>query len=77
MSRTPQERNLALVECVLGRSVFRQTLKLYLERGTRPHAQQVEEFIRRVRPELTEDTIVRRAQTVLRCADRITNLTKR
>ena len=77
MSRPPQERNLALIECVLERRVFRQTLKLYLERGTRPAAEQVEEFIRRVRPELTEDTIGRRAQTVLRWADWIMNLTKR
>lgn len=77
MSKSPQQRNLALVECVLERRVFRQTLKLYLEGGARPPAQQVEEFIRRVRPELTEDTIVRRAQTVLRWADWIMNLTKR
>ncbi|HVF43506.1 MAG TPA: hypothetical protein VM936_10870, partial [Pyrinomonadaceae bacterium] len=77
MSRPPQERNLALVECVLGRGVFRQTLKLCLERGTRPHARQVEEFVRRVRPELTEDTVTRRAQTVLRWADWIMNLTRR
>lgn len=77
MSRPPQERNLALIECVLERRVFRKTLELYLERDTRPPAPQVEEFIRCVRPELTEDTIVRRAQTVLRWADWINNLTKR
>ncbi|HWT02182.1 MAG TPA: hypothetical protein VN256_18165 [Pyrinomonadaceae bacterium] len=76
MSRPPRERNLALVERLLRRKVFRQTFGLYLERGARPAAEQVEEFIRRVRPELTDDTIERRAKTVLSWADWVVNLSK-
>jgi hypothetical protein len=77
MSLPPRERNLALVECIVGRGVFRQTLILYLERGARPAAEQVGEFIRRVRPELTDDTIGRRAKTVLSWADWVYKLSGR
>ncbi|MDQ3743432.1 MAG: hypothetical protein M3444_03525 [Acidobacteriota bacterium] len=76
MSRPPRERNLALVERLLERKVFRQTLGPYLERGARPSAKRVEEFIRRARPELTDDTIERRAKTVLSWADWVVNLSE-
>jgi hypothetical protein len=74
MSRPPRERNLALVECVLARKVFRQALKLKLEGGGRPAAKRVEEFIRRARPELSDDTVERRAKTVLSWANWIADL---
>ena len=74
MSKPPRERNLALVECILERKVFRRALGLYLERGERPAAEQIEEFIRRLRPELSERTIGRRARTVLSWADWVMNL---
>jgi hypothetical protein len=76
MSLPPQERNLALVECILKRKVFRRTLELHLEQGARPAAERVEEFIRRVRPELTDDTIERRAKTVLSWADWMVKLSE-
>jgi hypothetical protein len=76
MSRPPRERNLALVECILERKVFHQTLKLYLERGERPANEQVVELMRPVRPELKGKTLGRRAQTVVLWADWIVNLSK-
>ncbi|HEX8721168.1 MAG TPA: hypothetical protein VF736_11090 [Pyrinomonadaceae bacterium] len=69
MSRPPRERNLALVERMLARGVFRRTLGLYVGRGERPAAEAVAGFIREARPELTDDTIRRRASTVLSWAD--------
>jgi hypothetical protein len=74
MSRPPRERNLALVKCVLERKVFRRTLELYLERGRRPADERVVEFIRPLRPELSPDTMGRRARTVLSWADWVMNL---
>jgi hypothetical protein len=77
MSKPPRARNLALVECILERKVFRRTLELYLDRDERPAAEQVEEFIRLVRPELSSHTIGRRAKTVLSWADWVMNLPAR
>jgi hypothetical protein len=76
MSLPPRERNLALVECLLGREVLHQTLKPYLERGERPTNEQVVELMTRVRPELKGRTPGRRAQTVLSWADWVVNLAK-
>lgn len=76
MSKPPRERNLALVERLFEREVFRRTLGPYIERGERPATERVEEFIRRVRPELTDDTIERRAKTVLSWADWVVNLSR-
>lgn len=76
MSKPPQERNLALVECVLARKVFRRAVELYVEQTQRPESERVEEFIRAVRPELSNDTVGRRAKTVLSWADWIVNLSK-
>jgi hypothetical protein len=76
MSLPPRARNLALVECLVERRVFRRTLELYLGRGERPEAGQVEGLIRAARPELSEETIGRRAKTVLAWADWVVNLTK-
>lgn len=76
MSRSPQARNLALVECVLERKVFRQTVKLYFERREKPSVEQVEEIMRAARLGLDGSTIRRRAQTVLSWADWIMSLSK-
>ena len=75
MSLAPRARNRALVECLLARRVFHDTLKIYLEAGERPAAGQVEEFIRRARPELSDDTVKRRAGTVLSWAGWVMGLT--
>lgn len=76
MSKPPQERNLALVECVLARKVFRRVVELYLEQKQRPASERVEGFIRAARPELSDDTVGRRAKTVLSWADWLVNLSK-
>lgn len=76
MSRPPQERNLALVKCVLARKVFRRAIELHLERGGRPAGGRVEEFIRAARPELSDDTVERRAKTVLSWTNWIVELSR-
>lgn len=77
MSRHPQARNLALVECVLERNVFNRALRIYFESARRPSSEQVEEIMKSARLGLSGKTIPRRAQTVLRWVDWITTLEKR
>jgi hypothetical protein len=74
MSRHPQTRNLALVECILERGVLNRALRIYFESGRRPSSEQVEEIMRGARLELSGKTIPRRAQTVLRWVDWVTTL---
>jgi uncharacterized protein YkuJ len=74
MSRHPQTRNLALVECILERGVLNRALRIYFESGRRPSSEQVEEIMRGARLGLSGKTIPRRAQTVLRWVDWITTL---
>jgi hypothetical protein len=75
MAMQPRARNLALVECIVQRKVFRQTLRVYLERGEKPPREQVEEYIGRARPELrSADTVSRRTTTVLSWAGWVMSL---
>ena len=74
MSRPPRERNLALVECMLKRKVFRQALELYFEHGQRPASEQVRTLIRAAELGLSESTVKRRATTVLAWADWVVSL---
>ncbi len=74
MSRSPRERNLALVERVLARTVFRQAVELYLEQGQRPASEHVRALIRAAELGLSESTVKRRTTTVLAWADWIVNL---
>jgi hypothetical protein len=74
MSKPPRERNLALVERVLARKVFRQAVELYLEQGQRPASEQVRGLIRAAELGLSESTVKRRATTVLAWAGWIVNL---
>ncbi|HKQ52793.1 MAG TPA: hypothetical protein VJT74_10515, partial [Pyrinomonadaceae bacterium] len=60
MSRYPQARNLALVECILERNVFNRALKIYFESGRRPSSEQVEEIMKRAGLGLSGKTIPRR-----------------
>lgn len=66
MSRHPQARNLALVECMLERNVLNRALRIYFESGQRPPSEQVEEIMEGAGLRLSGKTIPRRAQTVLR-----------
>ena len=74
MSRHPQTRNLALVECMLERGVLNRALRIYFENGRRPSSEQVEEIMRGARLGLSGKTIPRRAQTVLRWVDWVATL---
>lgn len=76
MSRHPQARNLALVECMLERNVLNRALRIYFESAQRPSSEQVEEIMRGARLGLSGKTIPRRAKTVLRWLDWIKTLAK-
>ncbi|HWS88244.1 MAG TPA: hypothetical protein VN282_14835 [Pyrinomonadaceae bacterium] len=76
MSLPPRERNLALVERVLERKVFRQSAELYLEQGRRPPSESVRALIRAAELGLSESTVRRRAATVLAWTDWIMKLPK-
>lgn len=76
MSRPPQARNLALVECLLEHKVFWQTLNLYFARAERPTVTQVGGIMKAAKLSLDGTTIGRRAQTVLSWIDWIVNLSR-
>lgn len=80
MSRKPQARSLALVECILEHEIFNKTLRLYLNQAIRPTVEQVMEIMRGAQLGLDRDgstTIRRRAGTVLSWMDWIMKLTRR
>jgi hypothetical protein len=80
MSRKPQARSLALVECILEREIFNKTLRLYLNQAARPTIEQVVEIMHGAQLALDRDgstTIRRRAGTVLSWMDWIMRLTRR
>jgi hypothetical protein len=76
MSKPPRERNLALVECIVGRNVFHQALEFYLEQGQRPASEQVRALIRAAEFGLSESTVKRRATTVLAWTDWVVSLSR-
>jgi hypothetical protein len=78
--RSPQQRNLALVEAILKHQVFNSTLRLYLKQAQRPTTDQVVEIMRAADLGLDREgttTIRRRAQTVLGWMDWIMRLKRR
>jgi hypothetical protein len=74
MAKPPDERNLALVECVLERRVFRRALELYLECGVKPTVGRAKELMRSAGITVSGTTVGRRAQTVVSWIDWIMNL---
>lgn len=76
MGMHPNARNLALVECIFERQVFKRTFRLYLERGERPTREQVVGIMREEGLRLAGTTLPRRAQTVLAWLDWIAQLTR-
>jgi hypothetical protein len=80
MSRKPQARSLALVECILEHEIFNKTLRLYLNQAVRPTIEQVAEIMNGAQLGLDRHgstTIRRRAGTVLSWMDWIMRLTRR
>ena len=80
MSKKPQTRSLAFVECILEHEVFNKTLRLYLNQAERPTSEQVVEIMNEAQLGLDQDgstTIRRRAGTVLSWIDWIMTLTRR
>ncbi len=80
MSKKPQARSLALVECILEHEIFNKTLRLYLNQAVRPTIEQVVEIMNGAQLALDRDgstTIRRRAGTVLSWMDWIMKLTRR
>ncbi len=68
MESKRRKRNLALVECILARQVFNQTLQLYFKQSGPPPIEQIMQIMQSARLGLDEKgntTIRRRAQTVL------------
>ncbi len=80
MSKKPQARNLAFVECILEHEVFNNTFRLYLNEARRPTIEQVAEIMNHAQLDLDKEghtTIRRRARTVLSWMDWIMRLTRR
>jgi hypothetical protein len=78
--KSPQQRSLALVEAILKRRVFNETLRLYLRQAGRPIIEQVVKIMRGVELGLDREgntTMRRRAQTVLAWMDWIMRLKRR
>lgn len=76
LERTPKRRNLALVECILEKQVFHQTLHLYLQNGSKPNINQVVKVMENAQLDLSKSTMLRRGQTVLAWIDWIMGLTQ-
>lgn len=76
MDRTPRKRNLALVECILEKKIFNHTLRLYLQKGSKPTLHQVVEIMTDAQLHLGSQTMLRRGQTVLAWIDWIMGLTQ-
>jgi hypothetical protein len=76
LERTPKRRNLALVECILEKQVFHQTLHLYLQNGSKPNINQVIKVMENAQLDLSKSTMLRRGQTVLAWIDWIMGLTQ-
>jgi hypothetical protein len=76
IDRTPRKRNLALVECILEKTIFNQTLRLYLQKGSKPALHQVVDIMTDAQLHLGSQTMLRRGQTVLAWIDWIMGLTQ-
>lgn len=76
VERTPKRRNLDLVKRILNKNVFNQSLRLYLQKGRKPLLIEVIEIMKQAKVNLSEQTISRRAQTVLAWLDWIMGLTQ-
>ena len=57
-------RNKKIIEEMLKHKPFYETYKYYLEAGIMPNKEYIKDIIRQVIPELSEETINRRASTV-------------
>lgn len=76
VERTFKKRNLALVQCILEKKIFNQSLRLYLQKGSKPTLSEVIEIMEKAQIALSLKTISRRAQTVLSWVDWIMGLTQ-
>jgi hypothetical protein len=77
IERTPKKRNLALVECILERKIFNQSLHLYLQKVSKPTINEVVNIMLDSELNLSPKTMSRRSQTVLAWIDWIMGLTQR
>ena len=75
MNKAPKARNLALVETILSRRVFRGAVEFYLANSQQPPDDAIVELIQSARPELTGTTPPRRASTVRKWVSWIMKLT--
>jgi len=76
IERTPRRRNLALVECILEKKIFNQTLNLYLQKVSKPTINEVVKIMSESQLNLSPKTMSRRSQTVLSWIDWIMGLTQ-
>jgi len=76
IQKTSKGRNLALVEYVLEKRVFNQSLQLYLQQYERPNLEQVIEIVMIADIKLGLETMKRRAQTVIAWIDWIMSITQ-
>lgn len=75
MKKSPRARNLALVEVMSSRRVFRGAIEYYLDNAQQPPDAIVVSLISIARPELTGTTPPRRAQTVRKWVSWVMSLT--
>ena len=65
MNKAPRARNLALVELILAKSVFRTAMNYYLDNSSRPNQTEVLKMIKTAKLSMSDVTGMRRARTVL------------